>query len=116
MNSNFLIKKNQVDNDFVQVHLIDSTTTTSTLNNNLSTSSSTVTTTTIQRNNNQQQQQQLSITTNLDMSPPLLTSTKKESGNTKDYYQTEIASSSPSLYPQTAQDPQRVLRQIMNLY
>ncbi|CAI2165355.1 9085_t:CDS:2 [Funneliformis geosporum] len=43
---------------------------------------------------------------------PLLTLNQKESGNTKDYINDIVSS---SVYPPPAQDPQRVLRQMMNL-
>ncbi|CAG8550295.1 5792_t:CDS:2, partial [Acaulospora colombiana] len=43
---------------------------------------------------------------------PLLTSTQKESGNTRDYISDAVSS---SVYPPPAQDPQRVLRQMMSL-
>ncbi|CAG8503019.1 5744_t:CDS:2, partial [Dentiscutata erythropus] len=49
--------------------------------------------------------------TPFDMSP-LLTSTQKESGNTRDYVNDIVSSSA---YPPPAQDPQRVLRQMMSL-
>ncbi|GBC36983.2 hypothetical protein GLOIN_2v1593752 [Rhizophagus irregularis DAOM 181602=DAOM 197198] len=43
---------------------------------------------------------------------PLLTLTQKESGNTRDYINDIVSS---SVYPPPAQDPQRVLRQMMSL-
>ncbi|CAG8491065.1 17508_t:CDS:2 [Racocetra fulgida] len=55
--------------------------------------------------------QQLQHSTPFDMSP-LLTSTQKESGNTRDYINDIVSSSA---YPPPAQDPQRVLRQMMSL-
>ncbi|CAG8445778.1 14596_t:CDS:2 [Ambispora leptoticha] len=93
------------DNEFTQ--LLEDLSTVAT-NYNLDTSSNQAA---AANNISAAQQRNTNNNSSLNMSP-LLTQTQKESGNTRDYVSDTVASSA---YPPPAQDPQRVLRQMMSL-
>jgi hypothetical protein len=95
-NSNLIIEDNIADNEFI---LLEASSLSSNLDN--SSSNHAATSTAAQQHR----------TSPFTMSP-LFTLTQKESGNTRDYINDIVSSSA---YPPPAQDPQRVLRQMMNL-